>query len=103
MAEETKTRNEVRRIGRVKSDRMAKSIVVRVERRLMHPLYKKYVKRYTNLVAHDETNDAKVGDLVEVVFTRPLSKTKRWRLERVIERARIPEDLAGAAGEGGDA
>ncbi len=83
-------RNVVRRTGIVSSDRMQKTIVVKVERRVMHPVYKKYVKRYTKLVAHDETNDARIGDTVEVAFTRPLSSTKRWRLERVVTRAGSP-------------
>ena len=77
----------VSKIGLVQSDRMDKSIVVKVERRLMHPLYKKIIKRFTTLVAHDENNDAKVGDTVEIVFTRPISKRKRWRLVKVLERA----------------
>ncbi len=84
MTSEQKPRHIVRKVGQVKSDRMDKTIVVRVERRLMHPLYKKYVKRYTTLVAHDEANEAKTGDTVEVEFTRPLSKRKRWRLARVV-------------------
>lgn len=79
----------VTKIGVVKSDRMDKSIVVKVERRLMHPLYKKIIKRFTTLVAHDETNDAKMGDTVEIVFSRPLSKRKRWRLVKVLERAGV--------------
>jgi small subunit ribosomal protein S17 len=84
-----KTPRVVTKVGLVKSDRMDKSIVVKVERRLMHPLYKKIIKRFTTLVAHDEKNDAKVGDTVEVVFSRPLSKRKRWRLVKVLERAEI--------------
>ena len=87
MATETASPQVVRKIGRVKSDRMDKTIVVRVERKLMHPLYKKIVTRFSTLVAHDEENTAKAGDLVEVVFTRPLSKSKRWRLVQVLERA----------------
>ncbi|MDG2149002.1 MAG: 30S ribosomal protein S17 [Planctomycetota bacterium] len=84
-----KTPRIVQKIGLVKSDRMDKSIVVKVERRLMHPLYKKIIKRYTTLVAHDENNDAKMGDTVEIAFARPLSKRKRWRLVRVLERAGV--------------
>jgi small subunit ribosomal protein S17 len=84
-----KTPRIVQKIGLVKSDRMNKSIVVKVERRLMHPLYKKIIKRYTTLVAHDENNDAKMGDTVEIAFARPLSKRKRWRLVRVLERAGV--------------
>jgi small subunit ribosomal protein S17 len=85
MTQETPNRRVVKRIGRVKSDKMAKSIVVRVERKVMHPVYGKYVKRYTSLTAHDEQNQARVGDLVEIEFMRPLSKTKRWRLTQVLE------------------
>jgi small subunit ribosomal protein S17 len=77
-------RNVVTKIGTVRSDKMDKTIVVSVERRLQHPLYKKYIKRYTTLVAHDESNEAKLGDTVEVRFTRPISKNKRWRLEKVL-------------------
>ena len=85
--ESTDQRHLVRKIGRVKSDRMEKSITVKVERKLMHPLYKKYITRYTTLVAHDENNEARTGDTVEVELTRPLSKNKCWRLVRVIEKA----------------
>jgi small subunit ribosomal protein S17 len=84
-----KTPRIVQKIGLVKSDRMDKSIVVKVERRLMHPLYKKIIKRYTTLIAHDENNDAKMGDTVEIAFSRPLSKRKRWRLVRVLVRAGV--------------
>lgn len=93
MAMTENERHVITKIGTVKSDRMDKSIIVSVERRLMHPLYKKYVTRYTNLVAHDENNEAHVGDKVEVRFTRPLSKRKRWRLERVLSTA--PTSLGG--------
>ena len=84
-----KTPRIVQKIGLVKSDRIDKSIVVKVERRLMHPLYKKIIKRYTTLIAHDENNDAKMGDTVEIAFSRPLSKRKRWRLVRVLVRAGV--------------
>jgi len=80
-------RHVVNKVGTVKSDKQDKTIVVSIERRLMHPLYKKYIKRYTTLYAHDENNEARIGDTVELRFTRPLSKLKRWRLERVLERA----------------
>jgi len=89
MATPSDTRRVVTKIGRVKSDRGDKTIVVKVERRLMHPLYKKFITKYTTLVAHDEQNEARTGDTVEVVFTRPLSKRKRWRLVRVMERAGV--------------
>jgi small subunit ribosomal protein S17 len=93
-----KSRNTVSRIGTVKSDRMDKSIVVRVDRKVLHPVYKKYVKRHTTLVAHDEKNEARTGDRVEVVFGRPLSRTKRWRLVRVITAAHIAPGGGAAAG-----
>ena len=85
MSTDTDNRRIVTKIGRVKSDKMDKTIVVSVERRLMHPLYRKIITKYTTLVAHDEGNEAKVGDKVEVVFTRPISKRKRWKLSRVLE------------------
>ncbi|MDP8970731.1 MAG: 30S ribosomal protein S17 [Actinomycetota bacterium] len=76
------------RQGVVASDRMDKTVVVVVERRTTHPLYGKTVTRSARYHAHDETNDCKVGDRVRIVETRPLSKTKRWRVVEVIERAR---------------
>ncbi|HHT92128.1 MAG TPA: 30S ribosomal protein S17 [Clostridiaceae bacterium] len=75
------------RVGRVISDKMDKTIVVAVENRKTHPLYKKIVKTTYKLKAHDEDNSAKVGDVVEVMETRPLSKDKRWRLVSIIEKA----------------
>ena len=82
-------RQAVRRIGHVASHAMDKTIVVRVERRVMHPVYKKYVKRFTRLYAHDEKNEAKTGDMVELVASRPISRLKRWRLMRVLRAAEI--------------
>ncbi len=76
------------RIGRVVSDKMQKSIVVAIERQVKHPIYGKYMKKTTKFAAHDEKNDAHEGDLVRIMETRPLSKTKRWRLVEVIERAK---------------
>lgn len=73
-------------IGRVVSDKMQKTIVVAVERHKKHPLYHKRVKVTKKYKAHDENNEAKIGDLVEIMETRPLSKEKRWRLVRIIER-----------------
>ena len=70
--------------GMVVSDRMDKTIIVKSERRVKHPRYGKYVRKYTTYYAHDEGNEAAQGDEVELVFTRPLSKTKRWRLARVV-------------------
>ena len=74
--------------GRVASDKMNKSVVVSIERLVKHPLYGKRIKRTSRYTAHDETNDCREGDLVEIMETRPMSKTKRWRVIRVIERAR---------------
>lgn len=76
------------RIGVVTSDRMDKSIVVSVERKVKHPKYGKFVKKTTKFVAHDETNDCHIGDTVRIMETRPLSKSKNCRLVEVIERAK---------------
>ena len=73
--------------GRVLSDRMDKTITVLVERSVKHPLYKKYIRRSTKLHAHDEHNEGRVGDRVAISQCRPLSKTKCWRLERIVSRA----------------
>ena len=75
-------------IGQVVSDKMDKTIVVAVEDSYQHPLYKKTMKRTYKLKAHDENNECGVGDTVEVMETRPLSKDKRWRLIRIIEKAK---------------
>ncbi len=76
------------RTGRVISDATDKTIVVAIDRLMQHPLYGRVVRRRKKLHAHDENNDAHVGDFVEVMETRPMSKLKHWRLVRVIERAR---------------
>jgi small subunit ribosomal protein S17 len=76
------------RTGVVVSDAMDKTILVRIDRQVRHPLYGKTVRRSSKLAAHDETNDAHVGDTVRVVETRPLSKSKRWRLVEIVERAK---------------
>ena len=76
------------RVGLVVSDKMDKTITVALERQVKHPIYGKFVKQTTKLKAHDETNDANEGDTVRIQETRPLSKTKRWRLVEVVERAR---------------
>lgn len=76
------------RIGVVTSDKMEKSIVVSVERKVKHPKYGKFVKKTTRFVAHDENNDCHVGDTVRIMETRPLSKSKNWRLVEIIERAK---------------
>ena len=76
------------RVGKVVSDKMDKTIVVAVETRVPHPLYKKIIKRTYKLKAHDENNDCGSGDTVRVMETRPLSRNKRWRLVEVIEKAK---------------
>ena len=76
------------RVGRVVSDKMDKTVVVAIVDNLKHPLYKKIVKRTVRLKAHDENNACKVGDRVEVMETRPLSKDKRWRVVEIIEKAK---------------
>ncbi|MCX6198897.1 MAG: 30S ribosomal protein S17 [Bacteroidetes bacterium] len=76
------------RFGLVTSDKMDKTITVSIERKVKHPIYGKFVKTTKKFKAHDETNDAKVGDTVKISETRPMSKTKRWRLVEVVERAK---------------
>ena len=76
------------RTGLVVSDKMQKTVVVAIERRVPHPVYGKMVTRTKRLKAHDEENSAKVGDTVRIVETRPLSKDKRWRLVEILDRAR---------------
>jgi small subunit ribosomal protein S17 len=75
------------RTGVVVSDSMDKTVLVKIDRQLRHPLYKKIVRRSSKLAVHDERNEAHVGDTVRVVETRPLSKTKRWRVVEIVERA----------------
>src|SRR5262245_34195877 len=75
------------RLGEVISNKMLKTIVVRVERRFRHPKFKKVVTHYRKFYAHDEKSEAKIGDRVRIQETRPLSKTKRWRLVEVVERS----------------
>ena len=79
------------RMGLVISDRMQKTVVVSVERTVMHPKYKKYLRRRTKVKAHDERNQSRVGDRVLIVECRPLSRDKRWRVSRVLERAKTTE------------
>src|SRR5689334_10526712 len=79
--------NRKERIGEVISNKMAKTIIVRVERRFPHPRFKKVVTGYKKFYAHDEKSEAKVGDRVRIEETRPLSKTKRWRLVEVVARS----------------
>ena len=77
------------RVGTVVSNKMDKTIVVAVEKKAIHPVYKKYVRRQVKFKTHDETNDARVGDRVLIEETRPLSKEKRWRLKEIIQRAPV--------------
>ena len=74
-------------VGKVVSNKMNKSIVVKIERKVKHPLYGKYVRKSTKLSAHDENNECQEGDTVAIAECRPLSKTKSWRLDRIIEKA----------------
>ena len=76
------------RVGKVVSDKMDKTIVVAIADSVQHPLYKKIIKRTYKLKAHDENNECRVGDTVEVMETRPLSKDKRWRVVEIVEKAK---------------
>jgi small subunit ribosomal protein S17 len=76
------------RTGVVVSDAMDKTVLVRIDRKVRHPLYQKTIRRSNKLAAHDENNDAHVGDMVRVMETRPLSKSKRWRVVEIVERAK---------------
>jgi small subunit ribosomal protein S17 len=88
MSEAPTTRTQRKdRVGSVVSDKMDKTIVVRVERRMQHPRFKKVITRYRKFYAHDDKGEAKIGDRVRIEETRPLSKTKSWRLVEVVERA----------------
>ena len=78
-------------VGVVTSDRMDKTITVQAERRVMHPRFRKYIRTRTRYKAHDEGNEARLGDHVRIMETRPLSKTKRWRLLEIVKRARGAE------------
>ncbi|GAB7141412.1 30S ribosomal protein S17 [Deferribacterales bacterium RsTz2092] len=75
------------RRGVVVSDKMDKTITVKVERQMLHPLYKKYIKRTKKFYAHDENNEARIGDVVEIAETKPISKLKCWRLVTVVSRS----------------
>ena len=76
------------KVGIVTSNKMDKTITVKVERKVKHPLYGKFVKKSTQFHAHDEKNECSIGDTVRIMETRPLSKTKRWRLDAVIEKVK---------------
>jgi small subunit ribosomal protein S17 len=83
-----KQRNKKTLVGTVVSNKMEKTIVVRIERRKLHPLYKKYITRSKKIKAHDEGNLCQIGDRVKVIESRPLSKEKRWRLLEILEKAK---------------
>ena len=76
------------RVGKVVSDKMDKTIVVKLSTRVKHPLYSKYINKTTKIKAHDEKNECGIGDTVKVMETRPLSREKRWRLVEIIEKAK---------------
>ena len=86
--EAVKRNSRKERVGLVVSDKMNKTITVALERQVKHPIYKKFLKKTTKLMAHDENNEAHQGDTVRIMETRPLSKNKRWRLVEVLERAK---------------
>jgi small subunit ribosomal protein S17 len=88
--------NRKERVGEVISNKMAKTIVVRVERRFPHPQYRKVITAYTKFYAHDEKGEAKPGDRVRIQETRPLSKLKRWRLMEVVEKGEQIAPIAAA-------
>jgi len=83
---ERQNRKEI--IGKVTSNKMDKSVVVAIERKVKHPLYGKFLKKTKKFVAHDENNECNEGDIVQLMETRPLSKNKRWRLVKIVERAK---------------
>jgi len=86
--ESTARREHVSKIGFVVSDAMDKTIIVQVDRRVKHPMYEKFIGRRSKFMAHDEKEACSVGDKVEIVETRPMSARKRWRLVRIIEKAK---------------
>jgi small subunit ribosomal protein S17 len=103
MADQTALGHKNEKIGEVVSTKMTKTIVVEVSRRVPHPLYKKIINKRKKFYAHDEQTSARVGDVVRIVESRPLSKMKRWTLADVIRRAALVgvEDTATSAPEGG--
>ena len=84
------TRRNLRRerVGRVKSNKMDKSIVVEIVRQVKHPIYKKFISKTTSLMAHDEKNNCQIGDRVKIMETRPLSKRKNWRLVEILQKTK---------------
>ena len=88
MSEQVKRNERKTRVGKVVSNKMQKTIVVAIEELVQHKLYKKAVKRTVKFKAHDENNEAQIGDKVSIMETRPLSKEKRWRLVKIVEKAK---------------
>jgi small subunit ribosomal protein S17 len=88
MSEKLVRKERKQRVGRVVSDRMDKSITVAVDRQIKHPIYGKFITKTTKYMTHDEKNEAKEGDIVRIMETRPYSKNKRWRLTEIIEKAK---------------
>lgn len=90
-AEQSSTERRVRKVmrGMVMSNKMDKTLIVQVDRKVRHPLYEKFVSKRTKLYAHDDQGEAKVGDIVEITQTRPMSKLKRWRLLRIVQKAAV--------------
>ena len=90
LAETKSAQRNLRKIrtGVVRSNKMDKTIIVAVERKVKHPIYGKFVKKTTKFHAHDEKNECSIGDIVHIMETRPLSKTKRWRLVEIVEKAK---------------
>ena len=102
MSESTTERgSRATKVGVVTSDKMEKSVTVRVERTVLHPLYKRYVKRSAKFLAHDEAGACKPGDVVEIVESRPLSARKRWRVRRIVQRAAELAEVGAPAPEEG--
>ncbi|RME04077.1 MAG: 30S ribosomal protein S17 [Deltaproteobacteria bacterium] len=77
------------RVGVVVSDKMDKTVVVRVDRLVKHPIYKKYIHRHKKFKAHDEENECRIGDTVQIIESRPLSKEKRWRVQQILKREEL--------------
>ena len=88
MREEGRGRKKVL-VGTVVSNKMDKTIVVSVERNYRHPVYKKYIRRLVKFTAHDERNECEIGDVVMIIESRPLSRTKRWRMSRIVEKQKF--------------
>lgn len=87
-ASDTRSSKRKIRVGTVVSNKMQKSITVAIEKKVKHPIYKKFFKKTTKFIAHDEKNECHEGDIVKIMETRPMSKMKRWRLVEIIEKAK---------------